>query len=75
MIGYTKRAGLISLYHEGPFQSWGHFILDSTQFPRGRDGLKTAADKAHAAGLFFGVHTLSNFINTNDPYVTPVPDY
>lgn len=74
MIAYTKRAGLISLYHEGPFQSWGHFILDSSQFPHGREGLKRAADKAHAAGLFFGIHTLSNFINTNDPYVTPIPD-
>jgi hypothetical protein len=74
MIGYTKRAGLISLYHEGPFKSWGHFILDSTQFPNGKAGLKQCVDKAHAAGLMMGMHTLTNFINTNDPYVTPVPD-
>lgn len=74
MIGYVKRAGLISLYHEGPFKSWGHYILDSAQFPNGRVGLKTCVDKAHAAGLFLGVHTLTNFINTNDPYVSPVPD-
>ena len=74
MIGYVKRAGLISLYHEGPFQSWGHYILDPKQFPNGRTGLKQCVDKAHAAGLFLGVHTLTNFINTNDPYVTPKPD-
>jgi len=74
MIAYTKRAGLISLYHEGPFSSWGHYILDSTAFPNGKAGLKQSVDKAHAAGLHFGVHTLTNFINTNDPYVTPVPD-
>jgi hypothetical protein len=74
MIGYVKRAGLISLYHEGPFKSWGHYILDSSQFPNGRAGLKIAVDKAHAAGLFLGMHTLTNFINTNDPYVSPVPD-
>jgi hypothetical protein len=74
MIGYTKRAGLISLYHEGPFQSWGHFILDSTQFPNGKEGLKKSVGKAHAAGLRYGVHTLTNFINTNDPYITPIPD-
>lgn len=74
MIGYTKRAGLISLYHEGPFQSWGHYILDSNAFPNGKAGLKQSVDKAHASGLHFGVHTLTNFINTNDPYVTPVPD-
>ena len=74
MIAYTKRAGLMSLYHEGPFKSWGHFVLNDAQFPNGRRGLKLAVDKAHEAGLHFGVHTLTNFINTNDPYVTPVPD-
>jgi len=74
MIGYTKRAGLISLYHEGPFKSWGHFILDSAQFPHGKAGLKQCVDKAHANGLLMGMHTLTNFINTNDPYITPVPD-
>jgi hypothetical protein len=74
MIGYTKRAGLYSLYHEGPFATWGHFVLGKEQFPNGRQGMRVAADKAHAAGLYLGVHTLTNFINTNDPYVTPVPD-
>jgi hypothetical protein len=74
MIGYTKRAGLVSLYHEGPFKSWGHYLLSEEAFPNGEAGLKKAVDKAHAAGLHFGVHTLTNFINTNDPYVTPVPD-
>lgn len=74
MIAYTKRAGLMSLYHEGPFLSWGHFVLGREQFPNGRQGMRVAADKAHAAGLHLGVHTLTNFINTNDPYVTPVPD-
>jgi hypothetical protein len=74
MIGYAKRSGLISLYHEGPFQSWGHFVLDPKAFPHGRQGLKDCADKAHAAGILLGVHTLTNFINTNDAYVTPIPD-
>ncbi len=74
MIAYTKRAGLVSLYHEGPFKSWGHFVLDEKAFPNGVTGLKQCADKAHAAGIMLGVHTLSNFINTNDPYITPVPD-
>ncbi len=74
MIGYTRRAGLFSLYHEGPFSSWGHFVLSKSQFPNGREGMRVAAEKARAAGLHLGVHTLTNFINTNDPYVTPVPD-
>ncbi|MCE9602554.1 MAG: hypothetical protein K8S21_10155, partial [Gemmatimonadetes bacterium] len=74
MIGYTKRAGLVSLYHEGPFTTWGHFTLSAEQFPNGRAGMKSAVERAHAAGLHFGVHTLTNFITTNDAYVTPVPD-
>lgn len=74
MIGYTKRAGLISLYHEGPFKSWGHYDVDTIYFPSGKEGIKNCAKKAKDAGLFFGVHTLTNFINTNDAYVTPVPD-
>lgn len=74
MLGYAKRAGLYSLYHEGPFRSWGHFILNDAEWPGGRAGMKRAVEQAHAAGLHFGVHTLTNFINTNDPYVTPVPD-
>lgn len=74
MILHTKRAGLFSLYHEGPFKSWGHFDLDSAQFPDGKKSLQRMAEKAHRAGLKLGIHTLTNFINTNDPYVTPVPD-
>jgi len=74
MLAYTKKAGLISLYHEGPFQSWGHFILDSVRFPNGIAGMKKCVEKANALGLRIGVHTLTTFINTNDPYVSPVPD-
>ncbi|MBM3907260.1 MAG: hypothetical protein FJ363_04170 [Gemmatimonadetes bacterium] len=74
MIGYTKRAGLFSLYHEGPFLTWGHFALDPAQWPGERRAMQGAVAKARVAGLHFGVHTLTNFLTTNDPYVTPVPD-
>jgi hypothetical protein len=74
MLDYTQQAGLMSLYHEGPFQSWGHFILDPASFPNGNAGMKKCVEKATAKGLRIGVHTLSTFINTNDPYVTPIPD-
>lgn len=74
MLAYTKQAGMMSLYHEGPFQSWGHFILDSVRFPNGIAGMKKCVEKAAALGLRIGVHTLTTFINTNDPYVSPVPD-
>lgn len=74
MLDYTQQAGLASLYHEGPFKSWGHFILDPVAFPNGIAGMKACVDKATKKGLRIGVHTLSTFINTNDPYVTPIPD-
>ncbi len=73
-IAYTKKAGLHYLYHSGPFKTWGHFELDEEAFPHGWDGLKMCVEKAKKAGIFVGVHTLSNFITTNDLYVTPVPD-
>lgn len=74
MIAATRRAGLISLYHEGPFKTWGHYEFNPEFFPEGKASVRRCVEKAHAAGLFFGVHTLTNFINTNDPYVSPVPD-
>ena len=74
MLDYTQQAGLVSLYHEGPFQSWGHFILDPKSFPNGNAGMKSCVEKATKKGLRIGVHTLSTFINTNDPYVSPIPD-
>jgi hypothetical protein len=73
-IGWTKRAGLRYLYHPDPFESWGHFALKRDRFPNGRAGLKRAVAKAEAAGVYVGLHTLSNFITTDDPYVTPIPD-
>jgi len=74
VLEFTQKAGLTSLYHEGPFQSWGHFIPDSASFPNGREGLKSCVEKASRMGIRIGAHTLSTFINTNDPYVTPDPD-
>ncbi len=74
LLEYTRKAGLMSLYHEGPFRSWGHYILDSARFPHGNAGMSQCAEKARKMGLRLGVHTLTTFINTNDPYVTPVPD-
>ncbi|MEI6408347.1 MAG: hypothetical protein WCR52_03095 [Bacteroidota bacterium] len=74
MLDYTQQAGLAALYQEGPFLSWGHFILDPARFPNGNAGMKSCVEKAAKKGIRIGVHTLSTFINTNDPYVTPLPD-
>lgn len=73
-IAITERAGLRYLYHGGPFSTWGHSQLNASQFPHGWAGLKDCVEKAGVQGVRLGVHTLSNFITTNDPYVTPAPD-
>jgi hypothetical protein len=72
-LEWTRRAGLRYLYHPNPFKTWGHFELND-RFPSGRAGLRSTVEKAEAEGIHLGVHTLSNFITTNDAYVTPVPD-
>ena len=72
-VKYTKMAGLKYLDHPGPFNNWGHFELNK-QFPNGIESLKNCVDIAENQGVHLGVHTLSNFITTNDPYVTPIPD-
>lgn len=72
-VNVTLRAGLRYLYHPGPFETWGHFELND-DFPNGVDGLRAAVETAEARGVHVGVHTLSNFITTNDAYVTPTPD-
>lgn len=73
-IAFTKRTGLKYLYHGGPFLTWGNFKLNPSEFPTGLDGLKDCVNKAAQSGIKLGFHTLSNFITTNDAYVTPVPN-
>ncbi|MDR3711486.1 MAG: hypothetical protein P4L51_01620 [Puia sp.] len=74
LLSYAKSMGLDGLYHEGPFSTWGSFELDKNLFPHGRAGFKACVDKAHALGLRLGFHTLTDFITTNDAYVTPKPN-
>ncbi len=73
-IEFTRKAGLKYLYHGGPFDTWGHFILDAKAFPDNWTSMMRCVERAKEQGIRLGVHTLSNFITTNDPYVTPVPD-
>jgi hypothetical protein len=70
MLDYTERLGFYSIYHSHPFDTWGHFDLLKDQFPNGRAGMKNCVEKAKARNIRVGVHTLTNFITTNDPFVT-----
>jgi hypothetical protein len=73
-IKLTKSAGLSYLYHGGPFQTWGHFKLNPGQFPDNWSSMSRCVKQAQKSGVHLGVHTLSNFIKPNDPYVSPIPD-
>ena len=73
MLDFTEKVGFYSLYHSHPFETWGHFDLIPALFPNGREGMKTSVEKAKKRNIRMGVHTLTNFITTNDPFVTPVP--
>jgi hypothetical protein len=73
-LSLTSQAGLRYLYHGDPFETWGHFKLKSREFPNNWQSLKACVDKAKTQNIRLGLHTLSNFITTNDAYVTPVPD-
>ena len=69
----AKLAGFDYIYHTEPFRDWGHFNWD-TAFVKGGDaGVKKLVDKANSQGVKVGVHILSNFMTTNDAFVSPVP--
>jgi len=74
VIALAGRGGFRYVYHPGPFDTWGHFVLKKRQFPEGDKSLRECSELAAKAGIRLGVHTLSGFITTNDAYVTPVPD-
>lgn len=72
-LEFAGASGLECVYHLEPFASWGHFELSKWYFPQGEAGMKACVEKASRHGIHVGIHTLSSFTTTNDPYVTPVP--
>ena len=73
VLDKAEKAGFKYIYHPGPFETWGHFQWSENFTKTGDNGVKAMVDKAAARGMKMGVHTLSNFITTNDSYVTPTP--
>lgn len=73
ILDKAKIAGFKYIYHSDPFQDWGHFNWGAHFTKNGDEGVKKMVDKAKACGIAMGVHTLTNFMTTNDAYVTPVP--
>lgn len=69
----AERAGIHCIYYGNPFQSWGHFEINRQMFPGGREEFTEFISSARDRGIRVGFHTLTNFIHTNDSYVTPLP--
>lgn len=73
VLDKVQLAGFRNVYHTDPFETWGHFNWKPSFVKNGDEGVKVLVDKARAKGINVGVHTLTNFLTTNDAYVTPVP--
>ncbi len=76
LIDYAKLGGFgtLIILKDDWLANHGHFDVNLDRFPAGRDSLKRAVDKIHAAGLHAGVHVFGPSVSANDPWVTPVPD-
>ncbi|RFC70428.1 Ig domain-containing protein [Streptomyces sp. AcE210] len=74
---FAKAAGLDDIYSlpnsYGPWRSTGHYQFDSSL--GGSDaGAAAAVKDAERGGVHLGAHSLSDFISTDDPYVTAPAD-
>ena len=72
-IAAAKEAGVGCVYFSDLFEKWGHFTVNRKNFPGGAAEVRQSSDEAASHGIVSGAHTLSNFIHTNDEYVSPVP--
>lgn len=76
LIQYAKLGGFgtIIILKDSWLANHGHFDVNQVNFPGGREALRRAVQKIHAAGLDAGVHVFGPSISPNDPYITPRPD-
>ena len=73
LVEIAERAGLRCIYFSDLFGKWGHFTVNERAYPGGTKAIAALAARAAKEKISIGTHNLSNFITTNDPYVTPVP--
>ncbi len=72
-VELAERAGIRCVYFSDPFKSWGHFDINRDIYPGGLDEFREFIAYCRSHGVDTGFHTLSNFLHTHDPYVSPVP--
>ena len=69
-IALCERAGFGTLHlREGWYEAFGHYNVNRTAFPDGREDLRRAVEKIHAAGLKAGFHTLTACIDPKDAWL------
>ena len=73
VLDKAQMAGMDTIYHAEPFRTWGHFAWAEHLAASDADFREKIADRAAQRGMKAGLHTLTNFTTTNDPYVSPVP--
>jgi len=73
-IDLVRRAGAAYLHFSGWYEKRGSYEPRKNLFPRGLEDVKAVVDKAHAAGLKVGMHTLTGCISVGTKWVAPVPD-
>ena len=74
-IDYARAGGFgYIMVYSGVWSSTnGSYLVNTRNFPNGREGLKRAVDKIHAAGMHAGVHTLDRVVSKSDPLIHPIP--
>ncbi|UNK70813.1 Ig domain-containing protein [Microbacterium sp. H1-D42] len=74
---FAKLAGIDYLYSlpnaAGPWQATGHYEFN-TSMGQGDAGVAEFVERAEKLGIKIGVHTLSDFVASNDAYVTAPAD-
>ena len=75
-LQFAKRGGFkqILLLQNSWCASTGHYRVNEANFPGGLPTLRQTIEKFRSEGIRFGFHLLAASVDTNDPYMTPVPD-
>ena len=72
-IRAAKLGGISTIHVYSWEEHLGHYRVNTNKYPRGLADLKAVADRIHAAGLGFSLHTLTGCIDYRDDWVTPKP--
>lgn len=75
-LAIAKRGGFkqVLIVQDSWCQSTGTYHVNERNFPGGFPKLKEIAESFNKEGIRFGLHLLAASVDSNDPYITPVPD-